>query len=83
LEEEIHVSYQETTRGLRIQATDFHINILEEERNKLLLVEEEIWRQRSRAIWIKSGDQNTNFFQHFTSFRRNSKHIWEALDENG
>jgi hypothetical protein len=47
------------------------------------LVEEELWRQRSRAIWIKSGDQNTKYFHHFTSFRRNRKHIWEVQDENG
>jgi hypothetical protein len=52
-------------------------------RNKFLLSEEELWRQRSRAIWIKSGDQNTKYFHHFASSRRNRKHIWEILDENG
>jgi hypothetical protein len=60
-----------------------HINILEEEKNNFLLSEEELWRQRSKAIWIKSGDQNTIFFHHFASSKRNSKHIWEVLDENG
>jgi hypothetical protein len=40
---------------------------LEPERKKLMLDEEESWRQKSRAIWIKFGDKNTNFFHHFAS----------------
>jgi hypothetical protein len=47
------------------------------------MAEEELWRQQSRVIWIKSGDQNTKFFHQFSSFRRNTKHIWEVHDENG
>jgi hypothetical protein len=42
-----------------------------------LLAEEAHWRQKSRAIWIKCGDRNTKYFHHFSSFRRNHKHIWE------
>jgi hypothetical protein len=83
LEEDLQASYQEKTWGVRRLEVDCHIKSLEEERNKLLLAEEELWRQRSRAIWIKSGDQNTKFFHQFASFRRNNKHIWEVLDENG
>jgi hypothetical protein len=52
-------------------------------RNNLLKEKEEIWRQRSRAIWIKSGDQNTKFFHNFANFRRNRKFIWEITDEMG
>jgi hypothetical protein len=61
---------------------DNTLKTLEEERNRLLLVEEELWRQRSRATWIKSGDQNTKFFHHFASYRRNRKHIWELKSED-
>jgi hypothetical protein len=56
---------------------------LEFERNKHLKAQEDLWRLRSRAIWVQSGDQNTNFFHHFANHMRNSKHIWEIRDVNG
>jgi hypothetical protein len=83
LEEELRVSYQEASRELRSQVMIDHIKNMEEEQNKIILAEEELWRQRSRAIWIKSGDQNTKYFHYFASSRRNRKHIWEIMDENG
>jgi hypothetical protein len=56
---------------------------LEMDRNKLLLEEEERWRQKSRAIWIKSDDKNTKFFHNFINYRRNKKFLWEIRDEDG
>jgi hypothetical protein len=54
---------------------------LEKEIKIILQANEEKWRQRSRAIWVKSGDQNTNFFHHFANHRCNRKHIWEIFDD--
>jgi hypothetical protein len=59
------------------------VKLLEKERSDLLLAEEEKWRQCSRSIWIKSSDQDTNFFHHFSSAKRNRKQIWEIQDEFG
>jgi hypothetical protein len=59
------------------------LKILETERNQILLAEEILWRQWSRATWIKSGDQNSKFFHHYASSSRNKKHIWEIKDETG
>jgi hypothetical protein len=63
--------------GTRPTEIEQQLKTLEEERNRLLLAEEALWRQKSRAIWIKCGDRNTKFFHHFSSYRRNHKHIWE------
>jgi len=59
------------------------LKYLENERNKLFLAEEERWRQKSRATWIKSGDKNTKYFHHFASYRWNKRHLWEVKDEAG
>jgi exonuclease III len=56
---------------------------MELERNNILRGVEEQWRLRSRAIWIKSGDNNTKFFHNYASHSRIRKHVWEITDENG
>ncbi|GKV51294.1 hypothetical protein SLEP1_g57962 [Rubroshorea leprosula] len=41
---------------------------------------ESLWRQKSRALWIRSGDANTRFFHRFASCRRsrNAMHgLWK------
>jgi hypothetical protein len=83
LEEDIEAALQGISGGMQRLAEERHLKLLEEERNKLLVAEEELWRQRSRALWIKSGDQNTKFFHQFASYRRNHKHIWEVIDDHG
>jgi hypothetical protein len=75
--------FLEATQEERSSDRDTQLKLLEAERDKILLAEEDLWRQRSRAIWIKSGDKNTKFFHNFASFRRNKNHIWEIRDESG
>ena len=42
----------------------------------LLVFKDSSWRLESRAVWIKLGDANTEFFQNFASARRNGNSIW-------
>jgi hypothetical protein len=82
-EVELVVLYIQKNQGTHTAYFEQRLMFLESERNKFLLEEEERWRQKSRAIWIKSGDKNTKFFHRFASYRRNKKHIWEIKDEAG
>ena len=44
---------------------------------------EEEWRLKSRVIWLKSGDENTKFFQKFTQGRKEANTIWDMKNEEG
>jgi hypothetical protein len=56
---------------------------LEDKRASWLKTEEQEWRIKSRALWIKEGDNNTKFFHQFVNYRRNLNTIWEIKDEEG
>eukprot|EP00253_Pinus_taeda_P003725 PITA_03725 len=55
---------------------------LEKQRSKILLEKEEEWRQKSRAIWLKAGDENTKFFHNYAKGRKNVNTIWKLKDQN-
>jgi hypothetical protein len=82
IEQNIDLYYTQLSMGASPEVPVHTLTTLDMERKKLLLEEEERWRQKSKAIWIKSGDKNTKFFHCFASFRRNKKYIWEVKDDN-
>ena len=53
------------------------------EHSKMLMVEEEMWKQRSRNCWIKSGDRNTSFFHEKASKWHQHNTITRLLDFHG
>ena len=48
----------------------------------LLSLEEVSWRQKSRMLYIKEGDNNTKFFHKMANSRRRHNHI-SMLEVNG
>ncbi|XP_074293596.1 uncharacterized protein LOC141620688 [Silene latifolia] len=45
--------------------------------------EEQYWRQRSRALWLKDGDRNTNFFHMRAGERKRKNYISKLIDDGG
>jgi hypothetical protein len=56
---------------------------LEKHHGELLKRQETMWRQRSRAIWLKDGDRNTKFFHNKASQRSKVNEIKKLKDEDG
>ncbi|XP_041000807.1 uncharacterized protein LOC121246650 [Juglans microcarpa x Juglans regia] len=69
----------------RINKGDFNdaINHLQEEVDTLMEEEETKWRQRSKQLWLKEGDKNSNFFHRCATQRRQSNEIKEIENERG
>lgn len=56
---------------------------MEKRRQDLLAQREEEWRLKSRVIWLKSGDENTKFFQAYAKGQKAANTIWEMKDRQG
>eukprot|EP00253_Pinus_taeda_P002811 PITA_02811 len=69
--------------GYSSQSSKDRILHLEKLQNKILLDKEEEWRIKSRAVWIKSGDENTKFFHNFAKGRKAANTIWRLKNEEG
>ncbi|KAG6717072.1 hypothetical protein I3842_04G079200 [Carya illinoinensis] len=52
------------------------------ELERLILLEEISWRQKSRALWLKEGDRSTKFFHRVANSHRRSNNI-EMLKIDG
>ena len=56
---------------------------LEKEMNLLMDKEAKMWAQRSRVLWLKDGDKNTQFFHSKASQRRRTNYINRLFDDSG
>lgn len=65
------------SNGYASQESKDRILLLESQRNQILLDREEELRLKSRAIWLKVGDENTRFFHNYAKGRKNSNKIWK------
>ena len=56
------------------------IKSLKAEITNIIHQDELFWRQRSRSIWLPTGDKNTKYFHNRASQRRRKNHISEVFD---
>ena len=62
--------YEKNNSGIFTEEELKEVRENELKREELLTREEELQRLKSRAIWIKGGDNNTIFFHNFANLRR-------------
>ena len=51
--------------------------------HSLLAKEERLWRQRSRADWLKAGDRNTRYFHCRATQRQRRNHVSRLKSSDG
>ncbi|XP_031106146.1 uncharacterized protein LOC116010776 [Ipomoea triloba] len=74
----IEASWQQTL-GLDFPRRIAHYDA-EKELEGLLRQEEVYWKQRSKQMWLKHGDLNTNYFHKFATSRRRNNHLQRLLN---
>ena len=83
LEEELQIMYQDSFADPSNVDLSDQIKDKESKRLLILKMEEEAWRQKSRATWLNCGDHSTILFHHYASDQKNHKHIWDLQSEAG
>ena len=76
-----HLQHLEALNLLHESAKE--IQALKKEINEIMIREEMMWNQRTRALWVKCGDRNTKFFHAMASNRRWKNRIDGLYDQGG
>lgn len=65
------------------QENDREIGLVTKELDELLLREEILWLQRSRATYLREGDRNTDWFHRQATWRKKQNTIVKLMTEDG
>lgn len=81
LEAAIETSLNDPTIAFSTQEDKEALVLLEKRRQALLVKREEAWRLKSKVIWLKSGDENTKFFQAYVRVGKAENTIWDMRND--
>jgi len=80
-EEQIALLTDERGAGYQSDDSKTLLSQLLGQKSKILQEKEELWRLKSRAIWLKAGDSNTKYFHNIANGRKASNTIWKLPRE--
>jgi hypothetical protein len=70
----LDLDVKEGREGLSVEDQNLR-EVLKGEVIKLAHMAETSWRQKSRALWLKEGDNNTSFFHHLANSNRRRNYL--------
>lgn len=76
IESELNTMLDDHNLGFTTAVDKSHLIELENQKARILKEREEYWHIRSRAIWLKAGDNNTIFLQKYAKGRKVTNTIW-------
>lgn len=76
IKSELSTLSDEIGLGFSTAEDKIHLVELENKKSKILKDQEESIRLRSRSIWLKAGDDNTQFFHNYEKGRKVKNTIW-------
>ena len=83
IEEQIKEIYENNDEGVFSVDQLEVLRKMEGKKDLLLSQDERQWRLKSRALWLKEGDQNTKFFHRYASHRNSINTIYEIRSPQG
>jgi hypothetical protein len=83
IEYQLRIIQEESAAGFMTDLACDNMKRVEARHRLLLAEQEEMWRLKSRAIWLENEDENTKFFQAYAKGRRDENTIWSLKDREG